>query len=233
MRLARNGKYIFNAMNCPKQFQLWKRKRVSCKKPPNSIWNEQSSREDMDGDLDSASEGLDAMKALIIYDDITCAANTTAILHRVAHQADITVKWEITPWPLNRLEFPPSAKKALADAADAHLVVFGVRSTPRLPVWLMDWLEEWAGLRHIPDAAVAIIGDGTAVAAAAPATTELSQFARQHGLSFIFNNHGGIDDEPAFIDPKLNKGGSGAFPVQHLFGMVSGLEVNNARDVNN
>jgi len=233
MRVARNGKYIVNAMNRPKHFQSWKHKRVSCRKPANAIWNGQSSREGVDERFDSASQRLDLMKALIIYDDITCAANTTAILHRVAHHADITVKWEITPWRLNRLEFPPTAKQALGDAADADLIVFAVRSTPKLPVWLMDWLEEWAGHRHIPDAAVAIIGDGTAVAAAAPATTELSQFARQHGLSFIFNNHGGIDDEPAFIDPKLNKGGSGAFPVQHLFGRVSGREVNSARDVNN
>jgi hypothetical protein len=213
-------------MSHPQHFRLCKCEAVTRKKPANSRLNRRSSREGADELFDSANQRLDLMKALIIYDDITCAANTTAILHRVAHHADITVKWEITPWRLNRLEFPPTANQALEDAADAHLIVFAVRSTPRLPAWLMDWLEEWARHRQIPDAAVAIIGDGTAVAAVAPATTELSRFARQHGLSFIFNNHGGIDDERAFIDPKLNKGGSGAFSAQPVYESISRSEGN-------
>jgi hypothetical protein len=37
-------------------------------------------------------------KALIVYDDATCAATTSAILHRAADRADIFVKWDIRPW---------------------------------------------------------------------------------------------------------------------------------------
>jgi hypothetical protein len=145
------------------------------------------------------------MKALIIYDDIASATNTSAILHRVAHYADITVKWDIKPWRLNMLKFPPTAEQALKDAAEAHLLVFALPRTPIFPGWLMDWLEEWAKLRQTPDAALAIIGDGTPAASVAPATAELSQFARQYGLSFIFNNHGGSADTRAFPDPGLSE----------------------------
>jgi hypothetical protein len=38
------------------------------------------------------------MKALVIYDDISRAANTKAVLHRAARRADVTVKWDINPW---------------------------------------------------------------------------------------------------------------------------------------
>jgi hypothetical protein len=160
------------------------------------------------------------MKALIVYDDIACAANTTAILHRVAHHADITVTWEIRPWRLSLLEIPSAAKHVLADAADAHLIVFALRNTPNLPEWTTSWLEQWAILRQTPDAALAIIGDGTPEASAGQATVLLSRFARQHGLSFIFNNHGGTVDTPAFIEPKTTRDKSrvlaGAAPFRNV-----------------
>jgi hypothetical protein len=180
-----------------------------------------------------ASQLMDHMKALIIYDDITCAANTTAILHRMAHHADVTVKWEIRPWRLNMLKSPPTAKQALGDAVDAHLIVFAVRTTPNFPVWTMDWLEQWAVLRTTPDAALAIIGDGTPKASAAQATAELSRFARRYGLSFIFNNHGGNGDKPALIDPRVKEGESRLFPARPPFSNVSKREANDAWDLNN
>jgi len=175
---------------------------------------------------------FNCMKALIIYDDIACAANTTAILHRVAHHADVTVKWVIRPWRLNMLKSPPTAKHALRDAADAHLIVFAIRSTPKFPVWTMGWLEQWATLRHTPEAALAILGDGTPIASAAQTTAELSQFSRRYGLSFIFNNHGGIDDKPAFFDPRVNEGEPRLFPANPSFMNVPKRAGHDARDVN-
>jgi hypothetical protein len=175
------------------------------------------------------AEALHRMKALIIYDDVTCAANMTAILHRVAHHADMTVKWKISPWRLNLLKFPPTAKQALGDAAAADLIVFAVRCTPKLPLWLMEWLEEWARYRHIADAAVAIIGDGTPNVEEVPATAQLSQFARRHGLNFIFNNHGGIYDKLVFIDRNPARGGPCVFLAQPYFGNASSRQGNVAR----
>jgi hypothetical protein len=120
------------------------------------------------------------MKALIVYDDATCAATTNAILHRAADRADISVKWDIRPWRLNMLRFTPIAEEAMSDAADAHLIVFAIRNTRSLPTWLMNWLERWAVLRQFPGVALAVIGCGTA-----EASVELHQFARRFGLSFI------------------------------------------------
>ena len=120
------------------------------------------------------------MKALIVYDDATCAATTNAILHQAADRADISVKWDIRPWRLNMLRFPPTAEEAMSDAADAHLIVFAIRNTRSLPTWLMNWLERWAVLRQSPGAALAIIGCETAEASVA-----MRQFARRFGLSFI------------------------------------------------
>jgi hypothetical protein len=121
------------------------------------------------------------MKALIVYDDATCAATTNAILHQAADRADISVKWDIRPWRLNMLRFPPTAEEAMSDAADAHLIVFAIRNTQSFPTWLMKWLERWAVLRQSPGAALAIIGCGTAEASVA-----MRQFARRFGLSFIW-----------------------------------------------
>src|SRR5258707_5659323 len=98
------------------------------------------------------------MKALIVYDDATCAAATNAILHRAADRADISVKWDVRPWRLNMLRFTPTAEEAMSDAADAHLIAFAFRNTQSLPTWLMNWLERWALLQQSPGAALAIIG---------------------------------------------------------------------------
>ena len=125
------------------------------------------------------------MKALIIYDDAICAATTNSILHRAADRADISAKWDIRPWRLNMLRFPPTTEQAMSDAADAHLIVLAICNSRSLPMWLMNWLERWAGLRQSPGAAVAMIGCGTAEASVA-----MRQFARRFGLSFIREGQG-------------------------------------------
>ena len=88
----------------------------------------------------------------------------------------------------------------LRDAVDAHLIVLAVRRSNKPHVWLMNWLERWATFRQRPDAALALVGDGTAKASTARATVALSRFARQNGLSFFFNNHGKINNKPEIPD---------------------------------
>jgi hypothetical protein len=169
------------------------------------------------------------MKALIIYDDIACAANTTAILRRVGHDANVAIEWEIRPWRLQMLKSPPTAKQALGDATDAHLIVFAVRSTPKFPVWTMDWLERWAGVRCTPDAALAIIGDGPRKTAAAQASEELSQFARRHGLSFISADRRGTGEHSPFSGPPLQRGHPPSIQSNAHFPIP---ESNESRDIN-
>jgi hypothetical protein len=146
-----------------------------------------------------------SIKALIIYDDISCATNAKVVLHRATRRTKRAVKWDVSPWPLEMLKSPPTAGHALRDGADVHLIIFAVHHLPRLHGWLVKWLRQWVSRRRIPEAAIAIIGDGAAEAQAARATVELSRFARQNGLSFISNNHGETSDKSEFLNPDRNQ----------------------------
>jgi hypothetical protein len=163
------------------------------------------------------TSGTQPLKALIIYDDISCAKNAKAMLRRATRRADAALKWDISPWRLDMLRSPLTANHALHDAADAHLIIFAVRRLPRLHGWLMDWLRQWVSCRRTPEAALASIGDGTAAVWAAPATVELSQFARLNGLSFIFNNRGEMSDKSEFLTPDGSQAMSSTSPSPPSF----------------
>jgi hypothetical protein len=160
------------------------------------------------------------MKAIVIYDDLAIATEAITALQRATHHQNAAVKWNLRPWRIDMLKLPPTANQALIDEADAHLIVFALRRTSSLPVWLIDWLEQWAALRHTRDAALAIIGDGNATAYLAQATVELSQFARRCGLTVICENHGEIDDEPDFFRDDSTDGKLSVLPTPPRFGQV-------------
>src|SRR5271154_5711262 len=63
------------------------------------------------------------MKALIIYDDFYSAIKANASLQHSADKADLAVRWNIRPWRVDMLKFPPTADEALTEALDAHLIV--------------------------------------------------------------------------------------------------------------
>jgi len=126
-----------------------------------------------------------AMKAIIIYDNFAFAAKANEMLLQAARQADASIYWNIRPWRIDTLNLHRGAEDALADALDAHLIVFAGHRAQSLPLWLLDWLEQWVECRQIKDAAFAVIGGRNGDAFLMPATPELSLFARQHGLSFI------------------------------------------------
>jgi hypothetical protein len=84
------------------------------------------------------------MKALVIYDDLAVAAEANAILQRATHHPNAAMHWNLRAWRLDMLKSRPTAVEALTDAADAHLIVIGLRRTPSLPAWLIDWLKRWA-----------------------------------------------------------------------------------------
>jgi len=81
------------------------------------------------------------MKALIVYQDFAFALQANAALQHAVQYSDVWVQWNIRPWRVDLLKFPPSADEALADAADAHLIVFGSRCAQSFPFWLQEWLE--------------------------------------------------------------------------------------------
>jgi hypothetical protein len=132
------------------------------------------------------------MKALVIYDDFACAEKANAALQYSAQNADVRLQWNIRPWRADMLKFPAIAEEALTEAMDAHLIMFVGRRVQLLPFWLKDWLEHWVKSRLIKDAALAAIGAGNAEAVSSQ--SDLSQFARRHGSTVIFDDHGVIED---------------------------------------
>jgi len=127
------------------------------------------------------------MNALIIYHDFASAAKANAALQHAAQCSDVIGQWNISPWRMDMLKFPPTAEEALTDAAEAHLIVFAGRSAQLFPFWLEDWLERWARNRQIEDVALAVIREAGTDPLSIPVTPELSAFAARHGLNFIFD----------------------------------------------
>ena len=126
------------------------------------------------------------MKALIIYQKFASAAAVSSALQHAAQHADASMQWIIRPWRVDLLKFPPGAEKALADAVDAHLIVFAGGLEHSLPFWLRHWLDDWTQRRQIRDAGLAVFSEGIADALSVSATLDLLDFATCHGLDFIF-----------------------------------------------
>lgn len=137
------------------------------------------------------------MNAIIIYDNFELATKANATLGHAMQHADKTAPWQVKPWRVNLLTLTDLADAALNDAADAHLVVFALRETEPLPPSLVDWLDQWASHRQVPDAALAVFGGRNGGEHLAPATSELSYFAERHGLSFIFDDGGPVEGKSA------------------------------------
>jgi len=123
------------------------------------------------------------MNAVIFYDKFDFAAKAKAILERAAHRTDETTHWSVKPWRVDMLKLPPAAEAALAEAAEAHLIVLAVCQVQSV---LVDWLERWATCRQVQEAALAVWSGGNADTCSARAAPELSQFAGRHGLGLIF-----------------------------------------------
>jgi len=129
------------------------------------------------------------MNAVIIYDKFDFAAKANAILERAAQRTGESAHWRVKPWRADILKLPPAAEEALAEAAEAHLILLAMRQVQSLLPWLLGWLERWALCRQVHEAALAVWGGGTADAGSVRAIPELSQFAGRHGLSLIFDDN--------------------------------------------
>jgi hypothetical protein len=145
---------------------------------------------------------VSSMKALIIYDDLSSFAKANTALQYSEQNVDFSVLWNIRPWRVDMLKFPPTAEDALVEAMDAHLIVFVGTRVQSLPFWLQDWLEHWAKCRQIKDAALAVIGLGNTEVMLS--LSDLSRFAKHHGLSVIFDDRDAIE-ESLFRTESLQK----------------------------
>jgi hypothetical protein len=80
----------------------------------------------------------------------------------------------------------------------------------------------------MPDAALAIIGDGISQTPRAQASAELFQFARRHGLSFISDDRKRTGDLSDLINGRVNERETPSFPSDAPFQMPEG---NGSRDL--
>jgi len=122
------------------------------------------------------------MTAFVIYDSFALACRANTLLQSVAANVGNVFDWNISPWRTQILRFEPTARLALADARNAHLLIFAWEKNRSFPSWLQGWLENWAANRTVKDAALAIVSDG---ASDGSPVSELSQFAVRHGLTLI------------------------------------------------
>jgi hypothetical protein len=137
------------------------------------------------------------MNAVIIYDEEDYAIKAKAKFENAAHRASEVLQWAVKPWPLETLNSPSTAGKALAEAADAHLILFGLRNPRLLPGWLQNWLEQWAAHRQVSEAALAALGGANADLLSATEVPELSQFGERYGLSLICRNMDSMEEGSA------------------------------------
>ncbi len=124
------------------------------------------------------------LKATVIYDDFDFATRAAALLERVAVRVHEAMKWDVKPWRLDVLKQSSLAEAAVAEAADADLIVFALSRTPSPPAELKVWLEHWKTRRQIEDAAVMVLSPAEHTAAT-PLWLELKQFAGRYGLAFL------------------------------------------------
>jgi len=124
------------------------------------------------------------LKAAVIYDDFDFATRAAALLERVAIRVREAMKWDVKPWRLDVLKQSSLAEAAVAEAADADLIVFALSKAPSPPAELTAWLEKWEAHRQIEDTAVMVLSPDERDAAT-PLWHELKQFAGRHGLAFL------------------------------------------------
>jgi len=124
------------------------------------------------------------MKALIIYDDVDCAARAIGILRRAASLARAHAQWDIKPWSVGVLRLPIAAEKALLEAVDADAIVFADLRGSRLPTWLKDWLKRW-GVRRQPGEPALVVTCASPHNKPFGISHELLRFAAQNSLDLI------------------------------------------------
>lgn len=146
----------------------------------------------------------DAMlNAVIIYDTLDLAVMAKVMLER--GRADEPTHWNVKPWRVDMLKLPPAADVALAEAAEARLMLLAVLQVQSFLPWLLDWLEQWAACRQVKETGLAVWDGGTFAHARPERHPELSQFARRHGLTWIFGDHALVEDKSSMDASDLHE----------------------------
>jgi hypothetical protein len=132
------------------------------------------------------ASGEVTLKSVIIYDDLAFVAKASAILQRVGNRTDVAANWTTTSWPISALQRAGTMNRSILEAADAHLIVIPTPLVRALSSQLGEWLERWAAVRQIQDAALAVINDGNHGFTNA-ASPELTKLVQKLGLNLILD----------------------------------------------
>src|SRR3954467_11435434 len=122
------------------------------------------------------------MKATIFCDDSSFAAKARGLLRRVGDRPGVNLRWAIKTWPVNALHHASLSERALLESADAHLIVIPGKHAHSLSSHLRGWLNRWAALREVGDAAVGVIGDDADSVALTDVSLALRLLVHRHGL---------------------------------------------------
>lgn len=125
------------------------------------------------------------MNALIIYDELEWAFKARNALRHAAHNANLSVSWEVKPWRTDILKMARAADKALVEARHAEFIVFAGVQLDSLTAWLGEWLERWAMRREIEDVALVVMNRRNSEGPVLGGQSWLSKFAANHRLGFI------------------------------------------------
>ena len=157
------------------------------------------------------------INAVIIYDRFEFAAKAKAMLERAVHGTGEATHWSIKPWRVDMLKLRPAAEAAMAEAAEAHLIVLALRQVQSFFPRLADWLERWATCRQVQEAALAVWGSENADTHPVRATPELSHFAGRHGLSLLFDDSAPVENESSMLASSLHEREVSRTPtLQHI-----------------
>jgi hypothetical protein len=157
------------------------------------------------------------MNAVIIYDRFDFAAKAKATLERVVHGTGQAMHWSIKPWRVDMLKLPPAAEVALAEAAEAHLIVLALRQVQSFFPWLANWLERWAACRQVQEAALAVCDRENVDTSPVRALPELSQFVGRHGLGLLFDQGARVEKESSMFASDLHEREVSLTPtLQHI-----------------
>lgn len=127
------------------------------------------------------------MKAVIFCEDSAFLTKARSILQRVGHRPEVNVRWTIKTWSVFDLARVATGKKALRGCADAHLIIISDKCARSLPPYLLEWLERWAAIRRIADAAVGVIGHAINSLVRTEVSTELRRLLEKHGLNLLIS----------------------------------------------
>jgi hypothetical protein len=127
------------------------------------------------------------MKAIIVCNESTFVAKARSILERVAERVGLTLGWTVKRWSIHALRRATTSEKALLESADAHLVLIPGEYASSLPSHLRDWLERWATLRQVEEAAIGLIDETAPCASTDTERLQLRMLIYKHGLKLITN----------------------------------------------